>query len=239
MDQCRRDSVINHVPDTSVVPDFRRSAIAAAAGTSGPPIYELVRRMLDSAGVGGAVIDFGAGTGSLTRALAASGRFTSVTGLDALPRPASLDSSVAWLECDLNNDVSLPRSFDVVVCAEVIEHLENPRATFRSFAKVLLPGGTLVLTMPNQESLRAYAALLFGGHFASFRGNSYPAHITALLRLDLERICAETGFEAPAFSWSNIGGLPARPRVTWQQLTASLARGRLFSDNIGMITCRE
>lgn len=195
--------------------------------------------MLDAAGARGAVLDFGAGIGNLTRSLAASGRFSSVTGIDALPRPPDLDPSIGWLACDLNDEWTVSQRADVIVCAEVIEHLENPRAVFRNFAKLLPSGGMLALTTPNQESLRSYATLLFGGHFAGFRGASYPAHITALLRLDLERICAETGFGAPTFHYSNVGGLPAFPRMTWQHLTGSIAHGRLFSDNVGMITRRS
>ena len=48
--------------------------------------------------------------------------------------------------------------------------------------------------MPNQESIRSYAGLIFAGHFTHFLGACYPAHITALLRLDLARLCAESGF---------------------------------------------
>ncbi len=40
---------------------------------------------------------------------------------------------------------------------EVIASLENPRAVFREFARLLRPNGVLLLTMPNQESLRAYS----------------------------------------------------------------------------------
>ncbi len=229
---------IIRVPDLPVVAQFRRRAIAAAGGISGQPVYDLVERMLDAAGASGAVLDVGAGTGNLTRALAASGRFTSVTGVDALPRPPDLDPSIAWVSCDLNDAWPVAQSLDAIVCAEVIEHLENPRAVFRNFAAALRPGGVLALTTPNQESLRSYATLLFGGHFAGFRGASYPAHITALLRLDLVRLCAETGFGAPTFYYSNSGGLPALPRLTWQRLTASLAGGRLYSDNVGLIARR-
>ena len=38
--------------------------------------------------------------------------------------------------------------------------------------------------MPNQESIRSYAGLIFAGHFTHFLGACYPAHITALLRMD-------------------------------------------------------
>jgi 2-polyprenyl-3-methyl-5-hydroxy-6-metoxy-1,4-benzoquinol methylase len=123
-------------------------------------------------------------------------------------------------------------AFDVIMSVEVIEHLENPRAIFREFFRLLRPGGGLILTTPNQESIRSYCGLVFGGHFASFLGRSYPAHITALLRMDISRICEECGFGAPLYFYTNSGKIPKLPQVNWQQISFGLLKGRLFSDNL-------
>jgi SAM-dependent methyltransferase len=44
-------------------------------------------------------------------------------------------------------------SFDVIVCAQVIEHLLDARAGFRELARILAPGGTLLLTTDNRRRL--------------------------------------------------------------------------------------
>jgi hypothetical protein len=93
--------------------------------------------------------------------------------------------------------------------------------------------------MPNQESIRAYAGLLFGGHFAHFRGDFYPAHITPLLRLDLVRMCAEVGFRDPIFRFSDCGCLPRLVRVNWQRSSLGLLKGRLFSDNLALVARKD
>jgi len=176
---------------------------------------------------------------TLTQTFAgASGKYASLAGADLYPRPANLPASVEWHQQDLNDSVTIAPLFDVIVCSEVIEHLENPRLTMRTLHGLLKPGGLLVLTMPNQESIRSYLALMFVGHFVQFTGQSYPAHITALLRMDLTRICAETGFAVPEFAYTNEGGLPKLPVVTWQTVSLGLLRGRLFSDNLAMVTRR-
>jgi SAM-dependent methyltransferase len=117
---------------------------------------------------------------------------------------------------------------------EVIAHLENPRYLFREFSRLLRPDGTLLLTMPNQESIRSFISLISSGHFSSFRDNAYPSFITALLRLDLDRICSETGFAPPQFHYTNSGVIP-KLHLSWQSLSMGLLEGRLFSDNLAAV----
>jgi 2-polyprenyl-3-methyl-5-hydroxy-6-metoxy-1,4-benzoquinol methylase len=217
--------------------DFRGLAISRAEGRSSDVIYGLVFKIIDAFDLKGRALDFGAGRGNLTRSLLASRRFISICGADALPRPEDLPPDVGWIQGDLNHSLRA-ESFDVIFSVEVVEHLENPRAVFRSFFDLLKPGGALVLTTPNQESLRSYAALMGGGHFALFLGASYPAHITALLRLDFVRICEETGFSEPMFFYTDVGGIPKAPHIYWQRILGRVARGRLFSDNVALVATR-
>jgi hypothetical protein len=70
-------------------------------------------------------------------------------------------------------------------------------------------------------------------------GASYPAHITAILEKDFERICEETGFSKPAFSYSNHGRIPKMTSVLWQQISGGFLRGRFFSDGLALLTHKE
>ena len=218
--------------------DARRRASELSGGTSSEPIKALVLERLAAEGARGSLLDFGAGRGELLARLHAARRFDHLAGVDLFERPADLPAAVDWHRQDLNDAVVVGRDFDVVVCSETIEHLENPRHVFRCLRTLLRPNGLLVLTMPNQESIRSYAGLLFAGHFTQFLGACYPAHITALLRLDLARLCAETGFSAPRFHYTGAGGIPKLPTVQWQTVSFGLLRGRLFSDNLAMVARR-
>lgn len=51
-------------------------------------------------------------------------------------------------------DTGLPaESFDVVVLSEVVEHLPGPAAALAEARRLLCPGGTLIVSVPNLEQL--------------------------------------------------------------------------------------
>lgn len=54
-----------------------------------------------------------------------------------------------WIVGDAQALAHRDGSFDTVISCETIEHLPDPRAALREFARVLKPGGRLLLTTPN------------------------------------------------------------------------------------------
>lgn len=225
--------------DSSKLTEYRSKAALASKGISGDAPRQLVIRLLKEYRLKGDLLDFGAGTGDLIASCAKLNCFHSITGIDILTRPVALTDNIAWRQCDLNTDFELSQSFDAIVCCEVVEHLENPRAVFRKLFSLLKPGGAVIVTTPNQESLRSYLTLVMKGHHASFLEYSYPMHITALLRMDLKRICEEVGYSPPTFFYTDEGCVPKLTQWTWQKTFCSGWKGRWFSDNIGMITFKQ
>jgi len=215
----------------------RQQAAEASAGISNQAIYICFETKLLHHSATGAVLDWGAGQGLLTQRLQSLKQFHSITAADIQPRPGSIDAPIQWIQTDLNNPLHLEaETFDVIVSAEVIEHLENPRAIVREWFRLLKPGGLLMFSTPNNESLRAILALILQGHFVDFGDLSYPAHITALVRKDLSRILNEAGFCPPQFAFTNVGKIPKFPRHHWQSLPLVSLGGLRFSDNVLTIT---
>lgn len=54
---------------------------------------------------------------------------------------------------DLNNDFIFENKYDVILAIEIIEHLENPFHFIRNLKSHLKPGGFILLSTPNTDSL--------------------------------------------------------------------------------------
>ena len=199
--------------------ESRRRASELSGGISSEPIKSLILRLLDRERAAGSLLDYGAGTGELLVRLHSLSRFDRLAGADLFSRPASLPAAIEWHRQDLNDAVSIGDQFDTVDLLGTIERPREPAPRLPLAAPPAAPGGLLVLTMPNQESIRSYAGLIFAGHFTHFLGACYPAHITALLRMDLTRLCAENGFAPPQFAFTDDGAIPKLATVHWQQIS--------------------
>lgn len=223
---------LSNLKSSSLLKAWRQNAAQASGGTSCEYIYDMFERVLRTHRPVGKILDFGAGIGGLSRRLVGMRMFESVDCVDIMPAPEGLDRAVGWHSQDLNEPTGFAcGSFEVIVSAEVVEHLENPRAVVREWFRLLKPEGLLLFSTPNNESVRSILALVCRGHYASFGDASYPAHITPLLRKDIDRILREAGFCEPFYFYTDYGIIPRLKQISWQRVSCGLLCGMRFSDN--------
>jgi SAM-dependent methyltransferase len=147
----------------------------------GPPPQAL-RSFVRSLGHAERVLDLGCGDGRLTSELDASELTAADVSPIALERARERLPGARMVE--LEHDAELPfedGSFDLVLCAETIEHVRDVQLLLSEIRRVLRPGGSLALTTP--------AHLPLGR-----RPDPLSPHLRFFTRRSLRRLLDELGF---------------------------------------------
>jgi SAM-dependent methyltransferase len=121
-------------------------------------------------------------------------------------------------------------SFDLVHASHLIEHLNSPGSFLDEAARVLAPGGILVLTTPNADG---FQARLRGPRWRS----AIYDHLYLFSRRTLRRLLESRGFAvARSATW---GGWPRgmRPAIVKRPMDA-LAKACGFGDVMAVLARR-
>lgn len=157
-------------------------------------------------------VDIGCGDGMCTEVALSTCRATpnaavGIVGFDwsmaALRQAKARNLPVARASADGGLPLATS-SLDIVIMSELIEHLVDPDATLDEAMRVLVPGGTLLLSTPNLAAWYNRALLLFGVQpvftEVSLRGiygrpgKEVVGHLRVFTRRALQELLAAVGF---------------------------------------------
>jgi SAM-dependent methyltransferase len=158
----------------------------------GPPPAHL-REFARSLGAHERVLDLGCGDGRLTVELEARELTAADVSGEALrrARPRLPDARLVELE----PDAPLPlddSSFELVLCAETLEHVRDLQLLLSEIRRVLAPGGMLALTTPAHGRLAGLDVLARG---FERRFDPLSPHLRFMTARSLRRLLGELGFE--------------------------------------------
>ncbi len=177
-------------------------------------------------GRGRRLLDVGAADGSLSQRLTAQGwRVTAIEG-DATVAEAGAQYCETMITMDLDRDIpKLAEPFDAIVYADVLEHLVDPLHVLVELNRLLAPGGTVVISVPNIAHLYIRLLLLAGRFDYIDRGILDRTHLRFFTDRSLRELIAEarlrvvrlTATPAPLYQV-----LPTRWHKPWVAATHSI-----------------
>ncbi|MBZ0104048.1 MAG: class I SAM-dependent methyltransferase [Sulfuricella denitrificans] len=178
------------------------------------------------------VLELGTAVGSMTQLIHEVNACT-VVGMEIDPEMAKM--AAPWCERmivgniesmdlteTLGNDL-----FDVIVAADVLEHLHDPWACLHKIRSYLRPEGFIVLSVPNVAHNALLAELLNGRFPYQEKGLLDRTHLRFFTRTNLEEMLLETGYLPSKWDRNRVAESATEFAMDWKntssQVKASLA----------------
>lgn len=175
--------------------------------------HALIRDMVGS---GQRVLDVGCGPGNLAKILRQAGNV--VIGIDADPQSlrAAQDACERTISADLDeivlSDAVGDDRFDVIVFADVLEHVRDAARLLAASKRVLRDRGSIVVSIPNVAHGAVRLALLRGRFGTQQLGILDDTHLPFYTRESIEELLTQSGFiptviertTAPVFEESDL-----------------------------------
>ena len=139
----------------------------------------------------GRVLDLGCGDGSLATRLAKQGHV--VTGVDIYDPGSNATGLHRFHQGDLDRGLppDLEGPFDVVLCADVLEHVREPGGLLDEIAEVLAPGGVILASIPNFAHWYPRLRVVTGRFDYDRRGILDRDHVRFFTRRSFERLASQ------------------------------------------------
>jgi predicted TPR repeat methyltransferase len=185
--------VSEHDRDEMAIPSYRHPNLLMRwmAWRRVEVVAKRLRELTARQGRARTLMDFGCGTGVLLDE--ASRAADRVIGVDLVTEPAALLSQRWQLDVELMHPDEArkrvrPGSIDVIVAAEVLEHVEPVADALDFFAVWLKPGGRLLVSLPTENRLYR-----LGRSLAGFHGHYHHANAASI-----DRAIVDAGFQRRA-----------------------------------------
>ena len=171
------------------------------------------------------VLELGTGPGTVTRILHSKG--CKVTGVEM--DPETLAMCAPFCERTLQANLEDPawhaslagEKFDVVMCADVLEHLRDPRPLLTLLPQFLNDSGCVLMSLPNASHLSVVASLMAGRFPYQSKGLLDTTHLRFFGRDDIDALLRECGLLWQ--QWETVQVDPAQAELShfWNQLEAA------------------
>lgn len=117
------------------------------------------------------ILEIGAASGATYSLI--KQRFPNAWGFGIEPDQNAVQSAAKVFDivkCGFVDDIDIeseiaPRSLDLILCLDVLEHLVDPWAMVKKLTPLLKQGGRLIVSVPNVRNFKFLMGVLFAGDF--------------------------------------------------------------------------
>jgi 2-polyprenyl-3-methyl-5-hydroxy-6-metoxy-1,4-benzoquinol methylase len=190
-------------------------------------------------GVPKRILDLGCSSGAFGAALKEKFPGASVTGIEA-GRAAAAEAAkrLDRVICERLEDVDfgapgLAGQFDVVVAADILEHLVNPWQALLRVKGALAPNAQILASIPNVRNLALLSDLMVGGRW-TYRelGLLDVTHLRFFTLHEILRMLQETGYRCEEYKANLTPALIALFEERRHQEKSTLRFGRIQLDDV-------
>jgi 2-polyprenyl-3-methyl-5-hydroxy-6-metoxy-1,4-benzoquinol methylase len=142
------------------------------------------------------ILEIGCGEGDTLLELKKQGKAEYIVGIDIkkFDQETKLDR---FLNIEIeNSNIPYPDGFfDVIVCADVLEHLINPWETVRRLRRYIAPGGYLIASLPNFREIKNLFTIFVKGDFRYTKeGTLDISHLRFFCKRNIRELFEKEGF---------------------------------------------
>jgi glycosyltransferase involved in cell wall biosynthesis len=140
------------------------------------------------------VLDLGCSDGSVGAELRVHGHH--VTGVDVKEHAGVHDRVDAFVPADLEQGVpgEIGDGFDVILAADVLEHVRTPEKLLTDLSSRLVPGGSIIACVPNFGHWYPRLRVALGRFDYDRRGILDRGHLRFFTRSSFERLVKQSGY---------------------------------------------
>lgn len=139
------------------------------------------------------VLDVGCSDGQFGALMKKQGHM--VSGVDLVKHPDVGNRLDSFVEADLNQGLpdEVGSGYDVVVAADVLEHVIDPHSLLTDITSRLVPGGRVMISVPNISHWYPRTRIAIGRFDYDQRGPLDQGHVRFFTRRSLERLIKAAG----------------------------------------------
>lgn len=174
--------------------------------------YDLLTRISPDAK---AILEFGCGEAPLGEALKRRQKCR-VVGIELDPEAAAVAEK--RIDSVYRGDVReiveiLDERFDWIIGGDIVEHLDEPWSFLTELRRLALPGGRLLLSIPNLANASVLNDLLHGRFDYVYMGLTCVGHLRFFTRQSLEDMLTIAGWNVVEIAPQDFGPTPGREQL--------------------------